>query len=662
MMNTFSPFLLNYFSSFVLLGHRTLRKRVLRFIDVILFVFSLYIAIATRFGAAFPFNFIQENGWQLFVLILIQYSIFNACGIYQSTIRYSSLSLLGDSAKAVGISVVTLITLTYFWGDWALARSILVINALATLTLTVSVRLILRSFIRRGLMGRQGTFESEEMSTRLLIYGAGISGVGLLHSLSNNPAYRIVGFIDDERAKQGQLIDGKEVYAPEEVSSLQMEQFFDVVVLAMPSASPQVKRQIVAQLQDTGIAVKTIPSLTGIISGKVSISELRDVDIVDLLGREEVVPDYGLLRKQITDKAVLVTGAGGSIGSELCRQIVQQSPKCLILYELNEFALYSINQELTELYPDIQIVPCLGNVTDESYLGSVLSNYKIETLYHAAAYKHVPLLESNIAKAIENNVLGTLTVAQCALRANVQQFVLISTDKAVRPTNVMGTTKRIAELTIQALASKRPSNTLFAIVRFGNVLGSSGSVVPRFRKQIAEGGPITVTHKDITRYFMSIPEAARLVIQAGAMSKGGEVFLLDMGEPVKIYDLATQMIYLSGLVPGEDISIEITGLRPGEKLYEELLISGDNAQQTEHSKIYSSQEYFYSWKELEPRLNQLIAYARNGKLGLVRASLRSLVPEYTPKQKYGNGYKVKGAALEQKISFTKGVQSASNVK
>ena len=327
-MDGFSPLLFKSVSEFLLLGRRSLRKLILRLVDVTIFVCALYIAVATRFGAVFPFEFIRSNGWQFFSLILIQYFIFNLCGIYQSTIRYSSLSLLGDAAKAVTISMVTLITLTYFWGDWALARSILIINALATLTLIVSVRLTLRSLIRKGLMDRKGKISDEALPTRLLIYGAGTAGVGLYHSLSNTPTYRIVGFIDDDTSLQGQLLDGREIYAPEEVESLHREQFFDVVVLAIPSAAPQVKRRIVKMLKAKEVAVQTIPSLAGIISGKVSISKIRDVDIVDLLGREEVVPDAALLRQQITDKAVLVTGAGGSIGSELCRHCCNRRDRC----------------------------------------------------------------------------------------------------------------------------------------------------------------------------------------------------------------------------------------------------------------------------------------------------------------------------------------------
>ena len=301
----------------------------------------------------------------------------------------------------------------------------------------------------------------------------------------------------------------------------------------------------------------------------------------------------------------------------------------MVLYEFNEFALYQIHQELTEAYSETTCVPCLGNVADRQYLTSVLRNYQVETIYHAAAYKHVPLMESNIAKGVENNIRGTLSAARCAMETGVKQFVLISTDKAVRPTNIMGTTKRVAELIVQALSAQPHHSTCFATVRFGNVLGSSGSVVPRFKAQIAKGGPITLTHADITRYFMSIPEAARLVIQAGAMARGGEVFLLDMGQPIKIYDLATQMIRLSGLVPGEDIAIEITGLRPGEKLYEELLISGDDVKQTSHERIYCSEEYYLPWEELHPQLKLLFQSVDDNDTGSLKTMLKQLVPEYT---------------------------------
>ncbi len=615
----------------MLWGNRRDRKRVLELFDAMIFVVSLYLAIALRLDTLFPLSFTLDNVWQIALLIPIQHLIFRASGIYRPLLRYSGLTLIKIAAQAVSLGTLVLISLTYFLGDWALSRSVLIINALLTLILVVSVRLTLRWLIRKSLSHSKRQTIPEEHATRLLIYGAGAAGVDLLQALYNCPQYEVVGFVDDNPELQRHVsIEGLKVYSPQRLSSLWATHYFDTVALAMPSVSPKIRRRIVDLLKQQLIPVKTVPSLGGILSGQIAIKELRDVDIADLLGREEVAPDMNLLRKQIFCRSVLVTGAGGSIGSELCRQIVQQRPTCLVLYELNEFALYKIHQELSEAYPDIQLVPCLGNVTDGAHFRSVLKEYQVETLYHAAAYKHVPLLESNMAKAIENNVLGTLTVAQAAIHSDVKQFVLISTDKAVRPTNVMGATKRVAELTVQALSAHTKSSTQFAIVRFGNVLGSSGSVVPRFNKQIAQGGPITLTHPDITRYFMSIPEAARLVIQAGAMSEGGEVFLLDMGEPVKIYDLATQMIRLSGLIPEEDIQIQITGLRPGEKLYEELLISGDHVQPTYHPKICCSQEYFLAWEKLEPKLNQLIDSARTNNLGFVRALLRLLVPEYKP--------------------------------
>ncbi|MDJ0702391.1 MAG: nucleoside-diphosphate sugar epimerase/dehydratase [Leptolyngbyaceae cyanobacterium MO_188.B28] len=629
-MNRNSPLQFSL-AKFTLRGNRRSRRLVLECFDFLIFSISLYLAIALRLESLLPLTFIQDNLWQIIVLIPIQHVVFRASGIYRTILRYSSLTLIKIAAKAVSLGTAILIALTYFLGDWALARSVLIINALLTLILVVSVRLILRWLIRKILSHSKRQTLTGACFTRLIVYGAGGAGVELLQALSNSPQYEVVGFVDDNTELQQQVsIDGLTIYSPQQLPSLWANHFFDTVALAMPSVSPKIRRRIVESLQQQSIPVKTVPGLGGILSGQVAIKELRDVDIADLLGRAEVAPELSLLRQQISGKAVLVTGAGGSIGSELCRQIAQQQPTCLVLYELNEFALYKIHQELSETYADIKLVPCLGNVTDGRYFGWVLKEHAIETLYHAAAYKHVPLLEGNIAKAIENNVLGTLTAAQSAIEVGVNQFVLISTDKAVRPTNIMGATKRVAELIIQALSAQANSGARFAIVRFGNVLGSSGSVVPRFHQQITQGGPITLTHPEITRYFMSIPEAARLVIQAGAMSKGGEVFLLDMGEPVKIYDLATQMIRLSGLTPDEDIQIKITGLRPGEKLYEELLIAGDAVQTTHHPKIYCSQEYFLTWENLEPKLNQLIGYARSNNLGIVRALLRLLVPEYKP--------------------------------
>lgn len=619
------------FSSFILCGNLHTRRLILKLFDLSIFFLSVYFASAIRLESFLPLSFLAGKAWQVFALILFKHVIFNAIGLYKPLLRYSGLVLLNVTARAVAASTVSLIALSYFMGDWALARSVLIIDALLTLTLVTALRLSMRWVIRKSIVDQKRQANSNRQPERLLIYGAGAAGVQLLQMLSNSHQYKIIGFVDDNsELYRGYSIDGFKVYPPKLIKGLFVDGCFDTVVLAMPSIPKAIRRHICDQLQRLSIPIKTVPDLGCILSGNVTIQAIREIDVADLLGREEVQPNPLLMGKQIKARAVLVTGAGGSIGSELCRQILHQQPKCLVLYELNEFALYKIHQELTEAYPDIKLVPCLGNVTDSRYFRSVLKEHQIESLYHAAAYKHVPLLESNVAKAIENNVLGTLTVAQCAIELSVGQFVLISTDKAVRPTNIMGTTKRVAELIIQALSARKKLVTRFAIVRFGNVLGSSGSVVPRFRKQIAQGGPITLTHPDITRYFMSIPEAARLVIQAGAMSKGGEVFLLDMGEPVKIYDLATQMIRLSGLVPQEDIQIKITGLRPGEKLYEELLISGDTVQPTPHPKIYCSQEYFLSWEKLQPQVRQLIEKARSNNLGIVTLLLRLLVPEYQP--------------------------------
>jgi FlaA1/EpsC-like NDP-sugar epimerase len=402
----------------------------------------------------------------------------------------------------------------------------------------------------------------------------------------------------------------------------------NTILLAMPSIRMEDRRRILERLTLTGAIIKTVPNFNDILTGKLSVNEVRQIDIEELLGRDIVRPDPNLLSQNITGKSILVTGAGGSIGSELCRQIAQQTPSCLVLYELNEFALYTIGMELSEQYPHIQLISCLGSVMDRDHFMMVLSQYDVETVYHAAAYKHVPLVENNPNRGVLNNVLGTLVAVECAIACQVKNFVLISTDKAVRPTNVMGASKRIAELILQALAEYQSGNTCLAMVRFGNVLGSSGSVVPRFSKQIAKGGPITLTHPDITRYFMSTPEAARLVIQASALAKGGEIFLLDMGEPVKIYDLAVRMILLNRLVPERDIQIQITGLRSGEKLYEELLVDKTNARNTLHPKIFAAYEPRLTWQELEPKLNVLIAAAKTNKDAEMMAILQDLVPEY----------------------------------
>jgi len=473
----------------------------------------------------------------------------------------------------------------------------------------------------------------------VMIYGAGEAGRQLAAAMANSHEMRVVGFLDDDERLYGQVLNGLRIYGPDDLEGLVLSLQISDVLLALPSISRHRRNEILSQMLHAKVSVRTLPSVSDLAQGRVTISDLRELDIDDLLGREPVTPDTLLLGKNTTDKVVLVTGAGGSIGSELCRQILKIGPAILLLVEQSEFALYQIHQELQAKLanqPDssIRLVPLLASVRDEERMREIMSTWKPQTVYHAAAYKHVPLVEHNPAEGIKNNVLGTLTAARAAAEQGVADFVLISTDKAVRPTNIMGASKRLAEMVLQALAADS-SGTRFSMVRFGNVLGSSGSVVPKFRQQIRDGGPVTVTHADITRYFMTIPEAAQLVIQAGAMAMGGDVFVLDMGQPVKIMDLATRMIELSGLTvrdeenPDGDIGIEVTGLRPGEKLYEELLI-GDNPKSTSHPRIMKAHEEFLLWPQLEEKLRVLRMALDVNDVGVVRLMLEQLVSGYQP--------------------------------
>ena len=630
-MNYFKS-LFNHLSDYLLKTRRRNRQIVLRSLDLILLSISAMLAQLLRLDQwTEAAAVLLGNLWSAATFVVIQVAVFSICGVYRPILRYSNITFLRSIGSAIALSLAITVLIEFNIPRFRLSISTIVIAVILSLVSTLGLRLIIVRCLGFYLRPKSPT-----KPKKILIYGAGKAGSELLQMLANNLHYRVLGFIDDNPDLHHRTnLNGYPIHPPSRIEALWTNQAFELVVLALPSADPKVRREIVSKLQQASIPVKTVPSLGDILAGQVKINQIRDIDIADLLGREQVTPDLALLRKQTHDRVVLVTGAGGSIGSELCRQIILQGPRCLVLYELNEFALYQIHQELSEAYPDIVCVPYLGNVVDEAYLGSVLRQHQVEVFYHAAAYKHVPLLESNMVKGVENNVKGTLSAARSALANGVEQFVLISTDKAVRPTNIMGTTKRVAELIIQALAAQPVTQTCFAIVRFGNVLGSSGSVVPRFQAQIARGGPVTLTHPEITRYFMSIPEAARLVIQAGALAQGGEVFLLDMGEPVKIYDLATQMIRLSGLVPEEDIAIKITGIRPGEKIYEELLISGDNIQPTRHRQIYASQEPFMPWSRLELLLTQLLQAAAENNRAAVLSLLRGLVPEYTPPHSRG---------------------------
>ena len=446
------------------------------------------------------------------------------------------------------------------------------------------------------------TFVKKQNRKRVAIYGAGLAGQQIAAALYRSDDYLPVCFIDDKTSLQGQSLSGLKIFSPKKALGAFRKFHIEEILLAMPSASRARKKAIIESFEPSNVKIMELPGVTQLVGGRVQVSDIREVDIIDLLGRDPVPPKLDLLEKNIKDKVVMVTGAGGSIGSELCRQIVKHQPTCLVLFEMSEFALYSIDRELQN--SGVRIIPILGTVTNQAKLERVLHQYTVQTVYHAAAYKHVPLVEANPFEGIYNTSIGTARSVDAAVAQGVETFVLISTDKAVRPTNVMGASKRMAELYCQGLAATKPQ-TQISIVRFGNVLGSSGSVVPLFKKQIEKGGPVTVTHPDVTRYFMTIPEAAQLVIQAGAMGTGGDVFLLDMGEPVKIVDLAKQMIRLSGFKPIDekglgDIALQFTGLRPGEKLYEELLIDHKDTQLTEHSRILRSFEKYFSLDELRP--------------------------------------------------------------
>ena len=610
---------------------RSLKQLSLLLIDSVLFLVSLYAAIvlALRYPTFAPETALMRT-WISLPVISCKSSSFLLAGIYRPVLHHAGLEMVSNIIKAVLLSVSLLVSLSYLLHkqEWLQPLwTVLLIDALLTLLLTIGIRLLMRQSIFR-LRQFAG---ANQTSKRVLIYGAGAAGIQVAQALIQNEAYSIFGFVDDDLNLHHQTVQGFEVYPPRELEQLRSRKAFDLIILAIPSVNGTVKRQILDRLQSLHILVKTVPSIEEILSEEVSISALRPVSISDLLGREEVSADPSLLSLNITGKTVLVTGAGGSIGSELCRQIAQQNPQCLILYELNELALYTIDLEFAERFPDLKRVACLGSVIDRERLSSILRLHQVNTIYHAAAYKHVPLVETNPAQGILNNVYGTYVAAFAAANCEVDHFVLISTDKAVRPTSVMGASKRVAELIVQAVAEMH-RNTCFTMVRFGNVLGSSGSVVPRFRQQIMAGGPITVTDPNITRYFMSIPEAARLVIQAGALATGGEVFLLDMGEPVKICDLARQMIRLSGLVPDYDIAIEYTGLRPGEKLYEELLVDINCAEATRHPRIFCAFESKLSWNLLQPKLESLFLQVRSGDTINILQALKQLVPEYQPER------------------------------
>lgn len=556
--------------------------------------------------------------------------IFYLLGLYRTVFRHVGPQAMMLIVYAVGWAALPTFATFTLVGVPGVPRTMGIIQPVLLVLLVLLTRLIAREAISRP------SREVHRIRDRVAIYGAGASGRQLAYALTGAHDTIVIAFIDDNPAMHGQTLNRIPIWSPEEAEASIQSGVLTSILLAMPSASRQRRSEIIARLRPLPVRVQTIPDMSDLAQGRVSVSDLRDLDIDDLLSRSAVEPDPKLIGRTIAGRVVMVTGAGGSIGSELCRQIVAQEPLRLLLVEQSEFALYAIHAELDRLVEGrVDIVPLLASVRDVGRIEEIVDLWRPSTVYHAAAYKHVPLVEHNVIDGIANNVLGTRIVAMAARRFGVEHFVLISTDKAVRPTNVMGATKRLAEMVLQ-VAALEPSGTCFSMVRFGNVLGSSGSVVPLFRRQIADGGPITITHADITRYFMTIPEAAQLVVQAAGLANGGEVFVLDMGEPVRIYDLARNMIQLSGLrvrdeeMPDGDIAIEVVGLRPGEKLYEELLI-GDNPMPTRHERIMKANEPLpFSPTQFMAHMEEMTRAVTRRDVAVARDLLVRLVVDYRP--------------------------------
>ncbi|WP_307571633.1 polysaccharide biosynthesis protein [Pseudomonas fluorescens] len=641
-----------------LLGLPRRHKRAIQVVtDIILVWIALWLAFVVRLGVEALASPIATHLWLFGSAPLVAIPIFIRFGMYRAVMRYFGNDALITICKAVSLSALLLALVVYWYSNHktVVPRSIIFNYWWLSLIMIGGLRLVMRQyFLGDWFAAAQHVpfTNRDDGLPKVAIYGAGAAGNQLVAALRMGRVMRPVAFIDDDINIADRVIAGLQVYEPRNIQKMIDTTGAEEVLLAVPSSSRGRRREILALLEGFPLHVRSIPGFMDLASGRVKVDDIQEVDIADLLGRDSVPAQADLLEHCIAGQSVLVTGAGGSIGSELCRQILVLKPTTLLLYEHSEFNLYNI---LSELEPrvireslSVRLLPILGSVRDPDKLLDVMKTWNVDTVYHAAAYKHVPMVEHNIAEGILNNVIGTLNTAQAALQAGVSNFVLISTDKAVRPTNVMGSTKRLAELTLQALSRElapvlfgdkgnvsRVNKTRFTMVRFGNVLGSSGSVIPLFHKQIKSGGPLTVTHPKITRYFMTIPEAAQLVIQAGSMGLGGDVFVLDMGDPVRIVELAEKMIHLSGLSvrseknPHGDIAIQFTGLRPGEKLYEELLI-GDNVVATQHPMIMSANEDYLPWDILKTKLTELLAAIERDDYTRVRQLLRDTVSGYAP--------------------------------
>ncbi|MQT92141.1 polysaccharide biosynthesis protein [Pseudomonas helleri] len=645
------------FRSYLLALPRS-NKRILQILtDVLLVWFALWMAFVVRLGIDDMINPVKMHVWLFIAAPMIAVPLFIRFGMYRAVMRYFGNDALVAIIKAVSLSSLVLAVVVYWYSNHenVVPRSIIFNYWWLSLIMLGGLRLAMRQYFLGDWFAaaQHVPFTSRDDGLpRVAIYGAGAAGNQLVAALRMGRVMRPVAFIDDDESIADRIISGLQVFKPEQIQQMIERTGAQELLLAIPSSSRARRREILGLLERFPLHIRSVPGFMDLASGRVKVDDIQEVDIADLLGRDAVPVQGELLEHCIKEQCVLVSGAGGSIGSELCRQILALGPTTLLLYDHSEFNLYSILGELEQRINreslSVRVLPILGSVRNPQKLLEVMQSWHVDTVYHAAAYKHVPMVEHNIGEGVLNNVIGTLNTAQAALQAGVANFVLISTDKAVRPTNVMGSTKRLAEMILQALSREvapvlfgdkanvsRVNKTRFTMVRFGNVLGSSGSVIPLFHKQIKAGGPLTVTHPKITRYFMTIPEAAQLVIQAGSMGRGGDVFVLDMGEPVRIVELAEKMIHLSGLSIRSDknshgdIEIEFTGLRPGEKLYEELLI-GDNVIATQHPMIMCANEDMLPWDELKKLLSNLLGAVEKDNYVHVRQLLRETVSGYAP--------------------------------
>ena len=640
---------------------RRYKQLIAATLDFICLPLIFYFSLILHFDGVRPGLF-MEYLWVEIGAALIALPVFIRLGMYRAVIRYIDQEIVVAAVNCATLAVLLLASVYYLGPGKLLSPTPFLIDWAASILYILCSR-----FTARRLLN---TRRSVQNPVRVAIYGAGEAGRLLAHAISPGNEYETVLFVDDNPQRVNTTIGGVHVYPARDLEQLARTHSFTTVLLAMPSLTRQQQRKVLDNLAQLSLIIKVTPPVSSIVTGRARVQDVRQVEIEDLLSRDVVSPNVDLLSVCIAGKNVMVSGAGGSIGSELCRQIVGLSPQRLVLLDNSEYALYAVEQELRELIAarelNLELTACLGSVLDTEKCTRLMDNFAIDTVYHAAAYKHVPLVEHNPIEGIRNNAFGTLSLAEAAASAKVKYFVLISTDKAVRPTNVMGATKRLAELILQAFA-RRGTATQFCMVRFGNVLGSSGSVVPLFRKQIAAGGPLTLTHPDITRYFMTIPEAAQLVIQAGAMGKGGDVFVLDMGKPVRIADLAERMVHLSGQVvrtpatPDGTIEINYVGLRPGEKLYEELLI-GTNVTRTEHPLIQRAKEAEFEWAVLSQMLQQLDAACAAFDHNAVRLHLQKIVREYAPSTEIADHLWQQGAQPQRAFRphFT-AVESVSEV-